>query len=160
MKKKGFILIELLVVIAIIGLLAILVVVALNSFRAKERDSRRVSDIKQVQNALVIYINEQNTYPAVAAPLTLGTAGISSTLSSGAGFAGTASGTVYMTLVPSNPTPGGADYIYTSLAADGAAACTASPCPKYKITFTLENVIPSLGTGKSCTATQDGTTCS
>lgn len=160
MKKKGFTLIELLVVIAIIGLLATLAVVALNSARAKARDAKRVSDMKQMQTALEMYINEQNTYPVVAAPLTLGTAGTSSTLSSGGSFSGTASGTVYMALVPANPTPGGADYVYTSLAADGTTACTVSPCPKYKATFTLENAIPSLGTGTSCTTTQDGTTCS
>ena len=62
-QKKGFTLIELLVVIAIIGLLATLSVVALNNARSRARDSRRVSDIKQIQTALELYFNENDAYP-------------------------------------------------------------------------------------------------
>ncbi len=62
-KKKGFTLIELLVVIAIIGLLATLSVVALNNARERARDSRRVSDIKQIQTALELYYNAEDGYP-------------------------------------------------------------------------------------------------
>jgi len=52
MKRKGFTLIELLVVIAIIGLLSTLAVVSLNSARAKARDARRLSDVKQLSTVL------------------------------------------------------------------------------------------------------------
>ena len=51
----GFTLVELLVVISIIGLLAGIVLSSLNSARAKGRDARRVSDIKQLQLALTLY---------------------------------------------------------------------------------------------------------
>lgn len=62
-NKKGFTLIELLVVVAIIGLLSTLSIVALNTARAKARDARRVSDIKQIQTALELYYNDKAGYP-------------------------------------------------------------------------------------------------
>jgi prepilin-type N-terminal cleavage/methylation domain-containing protein len=51
-KKQGFTLIELLVVIAIIGLLASIVLVSLSSARNKGKDSRIISDIRQIVIAL------------------------------------------------------------------------------------------------------------
>ncbi|HRY36429.1 MAG TPA: prepilin-type N-terminal cleavage/methylation domain-containing protein [Candidatus Magasanikbacteria bacterium] len=73
MNKKGFTLIELLVVIAIIGLLSTLAVVSLGNARTKSRDAKRLSDIKQIQNALEMYFNDRNTYPnPTAVNLSLG----------------------------------------------------------------------------------------
>ena len=66
-NQKGFTLIELLVVIAIIGLLSTLSIIALNSARARARDAKRISDVKQMQIALEMYYNENNAYPASAA---------------------------------------------------------------------------------------------
>jgi len=51
-QKKGFTLIELLVVIAIIGLLATLAVVSMSSARAKARDAKRISDIRQMSTII------------------------------------------------------------------------------------------------------------
>ena len=62
-KKAGFTLIELLVVIAIIGLLSSIVLVSLNSARAKARDARRISDFKQIQLALELFYDTYNRYP-------------------------------------------------------------------------------------------------
>jgi type II secretion system protein G len=62
-NQKGFTLIELLVVIAIIGLLASVVLLALNSARSKSRDAKRVADIRQIQSALELYYNDCNIYP-------------------------------------------------------------------------------------------------
>jgi len=70
MNKKGFTLIELLVVIAIIGLLSTMSVLALNGARARARDAKRVSDIKQIQTALEMYYNDNNVYPTTLSQLT------------------------------------------------------------------------------------------
>jgi len=61
--KEGFTLIELLVVIAIIGLLATIVLVSLSSARAKGRDARRVSDLKQIEKALEMFYDNYGRYP-------------------------------------------------------------------------------------------------
>jgi len=62
-KQKGFTLIELLVVIAIIGLLSTIVLVSLNTARAKARDVRRLSDMYQILIALEMYYDDNNEYP-------------------------------------------------------------------------------------------------
>ncbi len=61
-RNKGFTLIELLVVIAIIGLLASIVLVSLNSARAKARDARGQSDIKQIATAMELYYDANSAY--------------------------------------------------------------------------------------------------
>jgi len=91
--KKGFTLIELLVVIAIIGLLSTLSIVALNSARARSRDARRISDVKQMQTALELYYNDVGAYPP--------SADVSSSIATGS--------TIYMQIVPSSPTPADGD---------------------------------------------------
>jgi len=134
-QRKGFTLIELLVVLAIIGLLSTLAVVSLNNARQKSRDSKRLSDIKQVQTALELYFSDVGTYPVEAAAVVLGSAN-EVTLSSTNGFAAAAAGTTYVGKVPSNPTPNGADYSY--LSADGST---------YSIGFSLEGATGGLAAG-------------
>lgn len=65
MKNKGFTLIELLVVISIIGVLAGLASFNFQEARERSRDVQRKSDLKQIQNALEIYKNDQriSAYP-------------------------------------------------------------------------------------------------
>jgi len=69
-KTKGFTLIELLVVIAVIGLLSTIVMVSLNSARAKARDARRKEDLKSIRTALEMYYNDNNNIPKRAVVLT------------------------------------------------------------------------------------------
>lgn len=63
MKQKGFTLIELLVVVSIIGLLASIVLVSLNSARAKAREARRLADLQQIDRALALYYSDNGSYP-------------------------------------------------------------------------------------------------
>jgi prepilin-type N-terminal cleavage/methylation domain-containing protein len=144
MNKKGFTLVELLVVIAIIGVLSTLAVVSLNNAREKSRDAKRVSDIKQVQTALELYFADQNGYPAGAA-LVLGGASAGTLSSAGLTATGSGTGTTYMGQVPSNATPGGADYVFTQL----------SSGLSYQITFTLEGQTGGLS-ANGHTATPSG----
>lgn len=58
----GFTLIELLVVITIIGILATLILVALNTARDRARSVRVTSDINQIRNAAELFFDAGNTY--------------------------------------------------------------------------------------------------
>ncbi len=61
--KKGFTIIELLIVIAIIGIIASIVLVQLNTARAKGRDSFRVQSLKEIQKAVELYHTDTGNYP-------------------------------------------------------------------------------------------------
>lgn len=137
MKKeiKGFTLIELLVVIAIIGLLSTMAVVALNNARQKARDAKRVSDVKQIQTALELFYNDASSYPTSA--------------NVAQGDPIEYSGTTYMAIVPSNPTPNGQDYTY-------AAVGSAWPdYTSYSLTYELEGRTGDIDPGIN-TATPSG----
>jgi type II secretion system protein G len=146
MNKKGFTLIELLVVIAIIGLLSTLAVVALGSARQKARDSKRLSDVKQMQNALELYYNDQNAYPTQGTAVSLGSTDYAClhAAAAPAGFAAAGCATPYMGLVPADP--GNNAYSYVS--ADGST---------YSITATLEGVAAGFNAG-AITASPNGIT--
>lgn len=63
-SKKGFTLIEILIVVSIIALLAGIILVGLGGTRARGRDSRRIVDLKSIQNGLGLYYVKNNAYPA------------------------------------------------------------------------------------------------
>lgn len=66
MGKKhffGFTLIEMLVVVAIFAILASLVLARVTSAKANARDAKRVESIRQLENALDLYKNSNNSYP-------------------------------------------------------------------------------------------------
>lgn len=115
-NKRGFTLIELLVVIAIIGILASIVLVSLNSARAKGRDAKRVSEIRQIKYALELYYNFNNTYPACIYAL--------------AGCGSTLQGSQFMSMPPKDPS--GANYNYVAF---GSGA----NCSSYHLGASIEN---------------------
>ena len=63
MSKKSFTLVELMVVVAIISILAAGLLVGLGGARKKARDSRRISDLRNVQAALEVYYSIKKQYP-------------------------------------------------------------------------------------------------
>lgn len=96
----AFTLIELLVIIAIIALLSTLSVIALNNARAKARDARRLSDVKQISTALELYYNSHGIYPN--SPNPVGTP-ITNLCLSELGITSTCGTEVYMKNIPADP---------------------------------------------------------
>jgi len=62
-EKKSFTIIELLVVISIIGLISAIALVYVRGQIDKARDTRRISDIKQIQKGLEMYLDKKGRYP-------------------------------------------------------------------------------------------------
>lgn len=91
MNRKGFTLIELLIVIVIIGLLAAVVIAAINPVETRNRavDTGKKSDASEIYNAIERYYATKGTYPWTTAP-TNGTA------------IGNASGGIIDTLITAN----------------------------------------------------------
>lgn len=122
-SKRGFTLIELLIVIAIIGFLSSVVLIALESARIKARDARRISDIKQVQNALELYAtNNNNTYP-----------------STGTGYVSGLSGSLVPTYMPAMPT----DPNRTASGQYRYSANASAPYTSYTILVNMEKDDPT-----------------
>ena len=67
-SKSGFTLVELLVTIAIVGVLMGVVVAVLNpaTFFGRGRDSRRLSNLAEIQTTLELSFADNNRYPTVA----------------------------------------------------------------------------------------------
>lgn len=126
--KQGFTLVELLVVITIIGILATVVLVSLNSARAKARDAKRLGDVRQIALALEFCYNDIGKYlPASTFPK--------------AGSPMTCSGTNYITAMPEDPS--GEDYIY--------AVDNDSNPQKYVVGAIIETPNSALGSDKDGT---------
>lgn len=73
-SKKGFTLIEILIVMSIIGLLSSATLIGLGTFRGAGKDTRRIADLRQIQNGLELHYAKLGTYPDALSDLT--TAGI------------------------------------------------------------------------------------
>ncbi len=85
-EHQGFTLIELLVVIAIIGLLASIILASLNTAQQKGRDARRVTDMQQIGQAMLI--NDSSTGTALTCTSGTGTGLISGCTGTGLSLSG------------------------------------------------------------------------
>ncbi len=137
MNKKtlnGFTLMEMIVVIAIIATILTISFVSFNDARQKARNSKRLSDITQIQNTLSLYLRDEGTYPE--------------SLDFGTQFIGSSSNKVYMLELPQNPTPNNdgicPDSEYHYEMADG----------NYRIDFCLSKPTGNLEAGEKCATPQ------
>lgn len=125
-RHKGFSLIELIVVAGIIALLSTFVIISVSKARVAVRDAQRTDGARTVALALEQYYSKHNQYPTEIIPGTPFT---------------DVDGIVYMTSVPSNPTPrtdgdcpdaeynyesfnNGSDYMFTFCLADDTGSLT------------------------------------
>ena len=66
MRAKGFTIVELLIVIVVIAILAAISVVAYSGIQGRALDSRRLSDIKKIQQGIELYRIQNGAFPPVA----------------------------------------------------------------------------------------------
>ncbi|MEI7620063.1 MAG: fibrobacter succinogenes major paralogous domain-containing protein [Candidatus Falkowbacteria bacterium] len=131
--KTGFTLIELVVVVAIIGIIMTVSFISFNNARQKSRDSKRLSDITQIQNSLSLYFRDEGKYPE--------------SLNFGQALVGSRSSTTYIQIIPSAPTP--AD----GTCDDNQNTITYTPNSNrssYSLSFCLGNTAGSLNAGPKC----------
>ena len=107
LNQGGFTLLELLVVIAIIGILASVVILALQQSRAKARDAKRISDVRQFLNAMENLFNDSGAYPTSTNYVAAGGAALGTDLLTADGLNGNIYNLVpdYMGQLPAAPLP-------------------------------------------------------
>ena len=134
---KGFTLVELLVVMGVIGVMAGIVVAAINPLRQfqRGRDSQRKADVAQVQQALEMWRADNGVYPDTS---TLSTCGGSLVFS----------GVTYLRRIPCDPSNTTHAYTYSSTGATYTLrACLENPdetpigtgCPSGRVSYTQYN---------------------
>ena len=113
--------------VAIIGLIATFAMASFKNAREKSRDTKRLADINEIQQALELYFLDQGSYPDEPAPSSpLGSTNTRCLNATGWQTAGCAN--AYMDFIPSDPRTGLYDYVYNLLAPN-----------KFQIDFTLEH---------------------
>jgi prepilin-type N-terminal cleavage/methylation domain-containing protein len=109
-QNRGFTIVELLVVIVVIAILVALTLPNLFGLQRRARDDTRKNDLKNVQQALETYYNDNSHYPDQLSALV----------------------TQYINAIPSDPK--GGSYTYTP----SPNGCTTA-CTSYTLSATLEN---------------------
>lgn len=112
--------------------------VVVDNTKQKERDNKRLSDLKQLQTALELYYTDHNVYP-VATNAILGSANFACLNNDG--FKTLGCSMPYMGLIPSDPLPN-QSYIYT----------TYDDAIRYTVSAVLESTIYGLSGGVTLSA--------
>src|SRR5882757_4414165 len=64
-RNQGFTIVELLIVIVVIGILAALVITTYAGIQAKARNSKRQTDVQDIQTQLEAYFQTNGNYPSL-----------------------------------------------------------------------------------------------
>lgn len=129
--EKGFTLVELLIAIFIIALIGSLVAVYFFQIRKNVRDSKRLSDISEIQLALENYKFFEGEYP--------------SELISGEPLIGSTTGKIFLNKIPKNP-----DYYTFDCNSSDYSYSYDSGSELYKISFCLEGPLEDFSAGGKC----------
>jgi prepilin-type N-terminal cleavage/methylation domain-containing protein len=134
-RQQGFTIVELLIVIVVIGILAALVITTYAGIQAKARNSKRQTDVQNIQTQLEAYFQTAGNYPSLADMnnatwlaanmKSLDTGALTDPQGASSALVATAAAKVYA-YAPLNATN---------------ASCEASDitCTQYTLTATLEN---------------------
>jgi len=146
--QKGFTLIELLIVIAIIGLLAAVVLIAINpaEMMKRGRDSQRLSDVTNLKKAIDIYVATSFQIPATCVASTLYGCGAAACTDAQRSSAGT--GWVPIILTQNIPTlpvdpSSGQTITYTAAVPGTATANYRLACSPASTTFEINTYLES-----------------
>lgn len=107
-SKRGFTLIELLIVIAVLGILITGLIVIINPMQqiGKARDAQRKNTLKQLQNALEQYYNDNKSYPVTPGGYYSSEPGDVVSNNNGNWIPGLAATTKYINALPRDPSGG------------------------------------------------------
>lgn len=128
-ERSGFTILELSIVIIIMAILSTLITAALGPIREANRNTKRVADIQEMQQALALYYRDWGDYPTA--------------VTSGQSFV--SGSNTYMLTWPSNPTPhndgscADAEYSYSRVPIGGGVS--------YSIQFCISKRIGNVGAG-------------
>lgn len=156
--KKGFTLIELLVVIGIIGILASIVLVAVNPGRqfAQARNTQRQSDLIQITNAIYQFASEHNgnlpgtddtdtvsNFPTTATEIGIDVAGGAFDLAAAGEVDGQDNGVTdpivptYIAAMPTDPTDGTDELTGYEISVTNGRVTASAPSAELSATITV-----------------------